>query len=184
MNRRSFCCALLPVAAASSLEARELPRPSKELVIDLPGGKTLQLSSYKGKVLAVEFLLTTCPHCQKASQALEKVYKQLGPKGFQPVGIAINAGGDVAEFVKKFGLSYPVGSMDHKIALDYLQHPAFERLMMPQMAFVDRKFTVRSQYPGDSPFFSENEDQNVIKEVDPLLKEGAATAPPARRKAS
>lgn len=173
MNRRDFCGALLPVAAAATLEARELPRPSKELVIDLPDGKTLQLSSFKGKVVAVEFLLTTCPHCLKASQALEKVYKQYAAKGFQAVGIAINEGGDVADFVKRAGATFPVGAINHKLALDYLEHPPFERVLMPQLAFVDRKFSIRSQYAGDSPFFAENEEANLVKEVNPLLKEAA-----------
>ncbi len=163
------------------MDAAELPRPSMDLKFML-NGASAQLSSYKGKVLAVEFLLTTCPHCQKASQAIEKVYKKLGPKGFQPIGIAINEGGDPAAYAKQFGLTFPVGSMDHKLCLEYMQHPSFLRLMMPQLAFVDRKFMVRAQYAGDSPFFSEDEQQNVVKEVDPLLKEAAPAAAPAARK--
>lgn len=182
MRRRDFCWSLLPLAAASKLHAAELPRPSMDLKINMSGGP-VQLSSYKGKVLAVEFLLTTCPHCQKASQAIEKVYRQLGPKGFQPVGIAINEGGDAAEYVRKFGLSFPVGNMDHKLCVAYLQHPSFLRLLMPQLAFVDRKFMVRAQFAGDDPFFDQNEEQNIFKQVDALVKEAPAAAA-AKKKAS
>lgn len=169
MDRRHFCFSLLPLAAAATAEGAEFPRPSMDLKIDMPGKGPVALSSYKGKVLAVEFLLTTCPHCQKASQAIEQVYKQLGPKGFQPIGIAINQGGDAAQFAKQYGLSFPVGNIDHKLCVEYMQHPSFLRLLMPQLAFVDRKFMVRAQYAGDSPFFETDEVENVRKEVTPLL---------------
>lgn len=54
--------ALVPVFAA------EVPRKAPELVVQLPEGGQKLLSDYRGKVVCVEFLFTTCPHCQHSSQ--------------------------------------------------------------------------------------------------------------------
>ena len=77
---------LLLLALTSVLSAAD-PRPAPELVIKSATGQEQLLSKFRGKVVAVEFLLTTCPHCQKASQNLQKLYKELGPQGFQPCSL-------------------------------------------------------------------------------------------------
>jgi thiol-disulfide isomerase/thioredoxin len=88
------------------------PRPAPELVIKAANGQEQLLSKYRGKVVAVEFLLTTCPHCQKASQNMQKLYKELGPQGFQPIGIAINdmANMLINDYAKQFSLTYRLGT--------------------------------------------------------------------------
>ena len=51
-------------AAGFSLEAFTAPVPRKaaEVTITMNSGEQLLLSSLRGKVVALEFLLTTCPH--------------------------------------------------------------------------------------------------------------------------
>ncbi|HUS08713.1 MAG TPA: TlpA disulfide reductase family protein, partial [Bryobacteraceae bacterium] len=64
------------------LDAAEVPRKSPDFAIQLPGGKQVQLSQYRGKVVALEFLYTTCPHCQAASRLMTKLHAEYGPRGF------------------------------------------------------------------------------------------------------
>src|SRR5579884_1389421 len=66
------------------------PYAAPEFVVNLPGGKQLLLSSLRGKVVVMEFLFTTCPHCQHASQVFTQLYSEFGSRGFQPVGVAFN----------------------------------------------------------------------------------------------
>ena len=110
LNRREFLLSL-GVGAAAVAYAAEAPRPAPELAVRMVNGQQLLLSQFKGKVIAVEFLMTTCPHCQNASALLEKFYKEFGPKGFQPVGVAFNdmAALLVPDYVKQLGLTFPVG---------------------------------------------------------------------------
>jgi len=54
--------------AAPTLEAAVIPRTPDDLAITLASGKQVTLSQYKGKVVAVIFILTTCPHCEAAVQ--------------------------------------------------------------------------------------------------------------------
>src|SRR5437868_4042384 len=99
MRRRDFCASLLPVAAAGVLRGADLPRPALNLAINMPNGMPpLQLSKFKGKVVALEFLLTYCSHCQRASRTTEIMYQEFGSKGFVPLGAAINPGGDVVGY--------------------------------------------------------------------------------------
>ena len=80
---RFAVAALMGLALTATVEAQELPRPAMDYVITLPGGQTTSVSKYKGKVVALEFLLTTCPHCQRTAKTLTQATKDFGAKGFQ-----------------------------------------------------------------------------------------------------
>ena len=61
--------------------AAPVPRPTKEFTIILPSGKQTLLSSYRGKVVMMAFMFTTCPHCQALSKVITKLQGELGPRG-------------------------------------------------------------------------------------------------------
>ncbi len=161
-------------AGAFSAHAAEVPRPAPEFVIRGVNGRQTLLSSFKGKVIALEFLHTTCPHCQNCSALLERMYREYGPKGFQPVGVAFNDMATllVPDYVKQLSLTFPVGVAPRDEVLTYLQHPAVERFYVPQLLFIDRKFVIRGQYSGDNDFFR-NEEANMRSTIETLLKEPA-----------
>ncbi|MBZ2179329.1 MAG: peroxiredoxin family protein [Acidobacteriota bacterium] len=173
---------LLMLVLATVLTAAD-PRPAPELVIKAANGQEQLLSKFRGKVVALEFLLTTCPHCQKASQTMQKLYKELGPQGFQPVGVAINdmANMLINDYTKQFNLTYPIGYANRDVATQFLQHPIMMSMLMPQVVIIDRKGVIRHQFPGGDKFF-ENEEKNMRDVVLPLLKAGAATPAPTAPK--
>jgi peroxiredoxin len=177
---------LLPAGAAAlscpvtPLHAADLPRACPDFAVNMPDGKQLKLSSFQGKVIAVEFLLTYCSHCQRASRSTDLVYRELGAQGFQPVGIAIDPAADPTAYVRNLNLTFPVGRCSQTDAMTFLQLTPVSRMMMPQVCFVDRRFTIREQYSGDSPFFGEMEEKNIRELVGKLLAEGGAGKAPAR----
>src|SRR5580700_6670586 len=99
--------------AIPALATEPLPRKSPEFTIteasgnEAPGKATL-LSSYRGKVVVLGFIFTTCPHCQVFSAAVERIYKDLGPRGFQPIDVAWNQNAQslVPGFVRQLNLSF------------------------------------------------------------------------------
>src|SRR5580704_18142836 len=101
----------LSLAAISVLAQPPMPRKAPELTVVEPSGKQTLLSSYRGKVVALAFIFTTCPHCQAECGVLSKLHSELGDKGFQPLGVAFNenAGLLVNDFIQKFHPSFPVG---------------------------------------------------------------------------
>src|SRR5580704_6562213 len=80
---------------AAEMPAAEIPRPAPDLTIPLPDGKQIKVSDYRGKVLCLTFILTTCPHCQKTTQLLNGMYKDLAPKGFDVAEAAVNQNPDI-----------------------------------------------------------------------------------------
>jgi len=172
-------------AAGFSLEAFTAPVPRKahEVTITTNSGEQILLSSMRGKVVALEFLLTTCPHCQRCSGILQQMYQEYGPKGFQPLGAAINDNARtlVPEFIYKLGLKYPVGVTPREMAYEFLGYnqndPNAGPMLMPQLVFIDRRGNVQMQYAGDNDFFK-NEEVNMRNEIEAMLKgaTGAKTA--------
>jgi peroxiredoxin len=170
----------------AALLAAEVPRPAPEFVIKLTSGQQILISQYRGKVVALEFLATTCPHCQTCSALLERLYKEYGPRGFQPLGVAFNemAGLLVPDYIKNLQLTFPVGISERDPVLNYLQHPSIMRLMVPQLIFIDRKGIIRAQHGGEADFFKD-EEKNMRAAIEALLKEPAAarkTVPASRAK--
>lgn len=130
------------------------PYPAPDFVVNMPDGKPLHLSSLRGKVVVVECLFTTCPHCQDASRTFTSLYKEYGARGFQPVGVAFNdelfapnatPAAVVNEFVKNFSVGYPVGWTDRSKILEFMGITPFDRFVVPQMIWIDRKGMVRAK---------------------------------------
>ena len=172
---------------ALTLGGAQVPRQSPEFVVALPNGQQELLSKYKGKVVVLEFLITTCPHCQNSSKILSKLKTELGPKGFQPLGVAINPEGDLTDFVRRFGVNFPVGKSSREAAYGYLQHSIMApNFYVPQMVFIDRNGVIRAQYGGSDAFLANNEEANIRGMIEKLLAESGgskSTAKPARRAA-
>ncbi len=171
---------VLPLAAA------DIPRKAPDITINLDNGQRTQLSAYKGKVVAVIFILTGCTHCQAASKSLEKVYQAEKKRGFEVVAIAIDQGAKdrLAAFRKEHQVSFPLAYDAPISVFNFMQLPIMVGPKMPQLAFVDRDGMIRSQYPGESPFFGQipagngpnqekimaaERDKNVRAEVEKLL---------------
>src|SRR5688500_15979157 len=168
------------IVSIPSVWGNNTPRPAPELTIKLPGGATQQLSQYKGKVVALEFLLTTCGHCQRTSKALAKMQQEYGSRGFQVIGVAINPMAHMAvpDFVKQFQINFPVGYDVPDTANSFLQHPIMIRMLMPQVVFIDRTGVIRGQFGGENVFF-QNEEKNMRTQIEELLNDKAASKKPA-----
>jgi peroxiredoxin len=180
---RALAVAVLTVASMwSPASAAVVGKPSPEFAIRFNNGSQKLLSSYRGKVVLLEFLHTTCPHCQHASQVFSQLYTEYGDKGFQPLGVAWNdmASLLVPDFIKDFKVSYPVGYAPREEVLTYLGFSEADRTVVPQLVWIDRKGVVRSQTPaiGDETMLKEpywrQMIETLIKEPGPAASHGTA----------
>lgn len=182
LTRRTWLSTAVGAAAAPRLvQAANLPRPAGEMIITLPSRSLVRLSDYRGKVVALEFLLTTCPHCQRCSQVLQKITDEFAPQGFQALGAAINDGAmqDIPRYVAMLGVKFPVGISPRDEVYKFLQldpspnKPAY----MPQLAFIDRAGQIRHQFAGTDEFFlPEKEEDNIRNIVRAMLAAGSRPA--------
>src|SRR3982751_6289400 len=167
----AFSLAAVPAYSA------EIPRKAPELAIQLPDGSQKLLSSFRGKVVVLEFVFTTCPHCQHSCQLLSQLQKEYGPKGFQPLAVAWNdmAKMLVPDFVKENHVTFPVGYADRNLVNTYLQNPPEEALSVPQIVFIDRKGMIRMQsLPRNDA--STGSEANIRGMIEKLLAEKAGPA--------
>ncbi len=192
--------ALLPaVALATSLMAQAplapkgpfaVPRPAGEFVVHMVDGSQKLLSSYKGKVVVMPFMFTTCTHCQHTAGVLAKVETEYAGKGVQVLGVTIDPGAKegIPAFLKITGANFPVGYSAQDQALKFLHAPA-DGWYVPMLAFIDQSGMVRSEYvvmdPGDaSATWLANQEVNIRKELDALVKPKSPISRPAAKKAS
>jgi len=179
--------ALLMSAVFLRAAVPPVPRHAPEFVIHFPDGSQSLLSGYRGKVVALLFVYTTCIHCQHTSQVFSQLNTEFGARGFQPLDVAFNdmANLFVKDFVKEFGVNYPVGFSPREPVLDYLGIPVIERFVVPQIVWIDRKGNIRSQTPplGDDKLLKETYWREMIET---LLKEPAESAkkPPVHKSTS
>lgn len=158
------------------------PRKAPELTIVEPSGKEILLSSYRGKVVALAFVLTTCPHCQAESQVLSKLNTELGPKGFQPVAVAFNENAQflVDSFVQNFHVNFPVGyAAKRQTVTDYLQVDDKKPWNVPQILLIDRRGMIVAQ---SSPMGTEElqEENPLRKKITDLLGASVSKATPRK----
>lgn len=186
---RSVVAALaLLVLMSAGLRAGTVPRPAPDFKINLTNGQQVSISQFKGHTVALIFILTYCPHCQKITSYLIEDQKQYSPRGFQVLASAIEDGaaGAVPGFLKKFTPPFPVGYNARTPVLDFLQHPMAARLIMPALVFIDRDGMIRAEYTGDTPFLNDEAQagKNIQGEIEQLLTERAPQKkqPPSPKK--
>ena len=176
--RKTVALALLVLSmTASAVPSASVPRQSPDFTIHEASGKQIQLSSFKGKVVMIEFLFLRSPKCLDLTQTMNKLNAELGSRGFQPVAIAFSAPQSeanqalVANLVDSLKLTYPVGYTNKEEVDRYLSREQMETLRIPQVVIIDRAGTIRAQTGVDN-LNLENEAY-LRTMIDGLLKEGA-----------
>lgn len=131
-------------------------------------GKSVSLSSFKGKVVLVNFWATWCLPCQKEMPELQKIYKDLEPKGFVVLSISADdarTSSQVKPLIKRNGYTYPV-LLDTQTAVVSQYNPT---KTLPYSVLVDRQGRVAQIHSGYNP----GDEVKIRAEIEALLAAGA-----------
>ena len=177
----AFIAILFLSASMLAAPPTAVPRRSPEFTISEPSGKATLLSSFQGRVVVIEFLFVKSPHCLRVTMTLNKLYQELGPRGFQPIGIVFDPPGppggelSVTYLVDYLKLTYPVGYTSKDSVDRFLDRGESEILRIPQMVVIDRAGVIRaaSGTRAEPNLENENSLRNLIET---LLKEPAPKA--------
>ncbi len=156
----AYCLLLLAVgqepartrANAAPQPAISLPAPDFDL--PTPDGRIIRLSQQRGKVVVLEFLQTTCPTCQAAGEALQRLYDDSADHGLQVIGISHDRAGmeAIREYQFQHRLTYPVVLGDLEVAEHYVgasrDKPSFE---VPFFIFINRRGRVVETRSRENP---------------------------------
>lgn len=103
-------------------ESERTPDEAPNFALETLDGDTFRLKEYRGDVVVLNFWATWCPPCRKEIPTFVKLQRELGSRGLQFVGVALerDAGPEeVRAFAEKMDINYPVGLGDGSIAQKY-----------------------------------------------------------------
>jgi thiol-disulfide isomerase/thioredoxin len=178
LRRALLFLALIPAAHA----ALPFHRPLPDVLISLDGGKKLNFRQYRGKVLVVAMISTTCSHCVEVAGILNQIQKEGAAHGLQVVAVSGDEYGlgNVRPFVSRYQPDYPVGYVDKQNFIKLANLRPDSRPFVPILMFVDAKGQVRQQFYGDQAQMRMPEP-TIRATLNELMKE---LAPPAPKKAA
>ena len=158
--------------------AGEVPREAPDLALKTVGGETVSLEGLKGKVVAVLWLSTDCPHCQETCETLAPVYKELAPQGLEIMGMAVNpnAPGNIGAFKTNHNVEFPIGVATRSDWMRFADLSVMARAYVPYMMLVDRNGVIRYEHRGRDHDFWHDQLDNLRGELNELLAEPAGAA--------
>lgn len=108
-------------------------------------GNQISLSTYKGRVVLLNFWATWCPPCRLEMPTMEKAYRKYRDKGFEVVAVSVDAGpkSSVKSFLRELGLSFQV-LLDPD--MEILR--AYRGFSLPMTVVIDRQGVIRSRELG------------------------------------
>ncbi|WP_405774721.1 TlpA family protein disulfide reductase [Streptomyces sp. NBC_00859] len=131
-------------------------------------GATLDVgSAYKGKIVVVNVWASWCPPCRDEARGLEKVSKELAPKGVEFAGVNTRdaSTGSAKAFQTTYGITYP--SLYDPAGKLILRFPAgsLSPQAIPSTVVIDRKGRIAAR-----KLSGVNED-TLHEMIDPLIAE-------------
>jgi peroxiredoxin len=132
----------LAAGAAACAPARTGPEaaPAPEFSLKDLQGNALSLSSYKGKVLVLNFWATWCPPCRAEIPALVEAYTELKDKGLEILGVSVDDMSEATlhEWARTAGMNYPIAMATAKLVADYRPGD-----YIPATIIIDREGRIR-----------------------------------------
>jgi len=108
------------------------------------GGDTVSMADLRGEVVLINFWATWCKPCEDEMPAMERLYRVLGPRGFEILAISVDESAEpVVEFSQRLGLSFPILiDEDRRVTNEY------QTFRYPESFLVDREGKIVERYIG------------------------------------
>ena len=155
----------------STCFAQHTPRRCADVPIPTWDGKTIHIQQYRNKVVMIVMMLTDCPDCHAALSFMSKLQHDLGPRGFQGIGISIDPNRALVKpYAERYRFPFPIGSLDQVAAVKLMDLRADAQPIVPYVIFVDWEGNVRFQYAANDPIFKDAE-KNMRAIADGLIRQ-------------
>ncbi len=158
---------------AAFLAAADLPRRAPGFALVDKNLQLHDLNDERGKLVVVEFMQTTCPHCAAFTSVLEKVQQKYGDKlAILAIANPPDTQTTVGQFIEGHKITYPVLFDCGQVAFSYLQTQQFN---LPQVFLVDSKGMIRQHFEYGAMNRDIFEGNGLFKEIDRLVTAGAGS---------
>ena len=131
-------------AGFSTIQAEQSRPPAPEFALTTLKGQKLDLASYRGKVVLLDFWATWCVPCRSEIPHFVRLQNAYRARGLQIIGISLDD--DVApvrRFYRQFKMNYPVALGDAELAGRY-----GGILGLPVSFLIDRDGRIVSTHKG------------------------------------
>ena len=169
--------------AASQNASKAPPAPAFRRIalwLNTPGGKSVSIAGYRGKVVLVDFWTYSCINCLRTLPHLEAWDRRYRKQGLRIVGIHTpefafeHVAGNVRSAVSRLGVRYPVG-LDN----GYGTWDAYRNQFWPADYLVDRSGRVRFTHFGEGSYGeTESEIRKLLGEKPSAPRTHVADATP------
>ena len=149
---------------ASAAFAASSSGPAPGFKLTGRGGKTIDLTQFKGQVVMINFWATWCGPCRQEMPLLEDIHKKYKAMGFTMLGVNIEPDSKAADaWLSKNGpVSFPIAyDTESKVSKLYKVGG------MPSTVIVDRKGHVRVIHKGYKP----GDENTYLTHIRSLVKE-------------
>lgn len=108
-------------------------------------GKAISLKELNDKPTILVFWATWCPHCRTELPIVEKIYKDLHPKGANFIGVSLDDSTATAKkFVQSNHISFPIAVAGSKSNL----LGSYSITGIPMVFVIDKGSIVKARYAG------------------------------------
>jgi thiol-disulfide isomerase/thioredoxin len=130
------------------------------------------LQDYRGKVLVIEIMSTTCPHCQLLSTTLEKVSQKYGDKvAILSVVLPPDNQDTVAKYKNVNHVTVPIVCDQGQTTVAYMNaRPGASHIDVPHLFLIDKQGMIRNDYGYSEKDKAVFEGPGLFPEIDKLLK--------------
>ncbi len=154
-----FCAALLASAQG--------PKRAPGFCLADSNGQWHDLADYRGKVVVVEFMQTTCPHCADFSKVLGGVAAKYGPR-VQVLSIALpnDTPQMIQSYVRGHGVTWPHLYDQGQVAASYVRASGMN---FPTVYLVDQGGMLAGHWEYSVLATGFFEGDQLAREIDRLL---------------
>ena len=124
--------------------------------------QTASMAQFKGKVMVVYFWATWCVPCRVETPNLVKLNEQYKSKGVEVVGLALDNGDKVRDFVKDNNVTYSIFYGGHD-AVQLGKTLGNDSGAIPFMVVIDKAGNLVHTFKGDLP------NSELEKIINPLI---------------
>lgn len=152
-------------APANSSLLTPLPAALWDVSLTATDGKAFKLADLKGKVLLLDLWATWCGPCRNSIPHLVELHKELGPQGFEVIGLDISTDQDTMEdvraFMKEFKINYKVAFLE----VQYARILMSDNGSIPQSYIITRDGKIYKRFIGFSPVQTPPQLRTAIEEA-------------------
>jgi peroxiredoxin len=158
---------LIAALSILSIATAQGPRRAPGFALADTKGQWHDLYDYRGKVVVLEFMQTTCPHCATFTDILKKVQQKYGDK-VQILAITNppDTGDAIIQFINGHQLSYPIVFDMGQVAYSYVRKPHVD---LPQLYVIDANGMIHADHAYSPMTRDIFEGNGLFNELDRLL---------------